>query len=242
MAGWRPWHTYVMIKGQMCAMIATAPPRAVSEAELGRRGDDVEAVMTAIQAQGLSAARERWPEIEPALADVVNSAILAVPEVARRLVAALHRLARVMRAESGDPALDDAAIDDLETVLECLLAYSEGLPVGEDRPPSEILGWTLNILHLPQVEVAAMLGVSLRTVQRWLRGQGRPGAEEAARIRRLATVVNEAQFALSSEGIVSWLFRPTAYLDGRTPLDLVRGAPPDADALLNRLTATLRYG
>jgi putative toxin-antitoxin system antitoxin component (TIGR02293 family) len=236
------WHRCVMIQCQMCAMLAAAPPRAVSETELGQLAGDVEAVMTAVQAEGISAARDLWPAVEPALADVVDSAILAVPDVARRLVGALQRLGWVMRAHGGDPALDDAAIDDLETVVECLLAYGEGLPVGEDRSAAEVLGWTLDSLHVRQAEVAAMLGVSLRTVQRWLRGQARPGADEAARIRRLARVVNEAQFALSSSGVVAWLFRPTPYLEGRTPLDVVRGELADADTLLDRLTATLRYG
>jgi putative toxin-antitoxin system antitoxin component (TIGR02293 family) len=231
-----------MIECQMCAMLAAAPARAVSEAELRHLAEDVEAVMTAVQAEGLGAARDRWPEVEPGLADVVDSAILAVTDVARRLVGALQRLGWVMRVEVGDPALDDSSVDDLETVLECLLAYRESLPVGDDRTPSELLGWTLEALQLPQVEVAAMLGVSLRTLQRWLRGQARPGAEEAARIRRLARVVNEAHFALSSEGVVGWLFRPSPYLQGRTPLELVRGVLPDSDALLSRLTATLRYG
>lgn len=236
------WHRCVIIKCQMCAMLAAAPPRAISAVELGRLSGAVEATMTAVQAAGVGAAGAPWMEVEPDLSEVVDSAILAVPDVARRLVAALQRLGWVMRAESGDPGLEDAAVDDLETVLECLLAYREGLPVGEDRTPSEVLGWTLDTLHVPQAEVAAMLGVSLRTLQRWLRGQARPGAEEAARIRRLARVVNEAHFALSPEGISGWLVRPSAYLEGRAPLDLVRGAVPDADALLSGLAATLRFG
>jgi putative toxin-antitoxin system antitoxin component (TIGR02293 family) len=238
----RLWHVCVMMMCQMCAMVAAAPPRAVSEAELGRLLEDVEAVMTAVQAEGVSAAGDRWQRIEPSLVEIVDSAIVALPEVARRLVAAVQRLGWLMRSEDGDAGLEDTAVDALETVLECLLAYREGLPVGEDRSSAEILGWTLDTLRLPQVEVAAMLDVSLRTVQRWLRGQARPGAEEAARIRRLARVVNEARFALSAEGVVGWLFRRSPYLEGRTPLDLVRGGPPDVDSLLDRLTATLRYG
>ncbi len=223
-------------------MIALAPPRLLAEADLRPLAADVEAVLTAAQAEGTAAAREGWVEIEPRLREVADAAILAVPEVARRLVGALQRLGWLLRLEGGDPGAEDAAIDELETVIECLLAYREALPVGEDRSAAEVLEWTVAALELPQLEVAAMLDVSLRTLQRWLRGQSRPGAAEAARIRRLARLVNEAGFALSPAGVVDWLRRPTPYLEGRAPLEVVREAGPDAGGLLDGLAATLRYG
>lgn len=201
-----------------------------------------EAVLTAVQAEGIGAARERWLGIEPLLREVADAAILAVPEVARRLVSALQRLGWLLRLEDVDADAEDAATDDLETVVECLLAYQEGLPVGEDRSAAEVLDWTVAVLRVSQLEVAAMLGVSLRTLQRWLRGQARPGAAEGVRLRRLARLVNEARFALSPEGMGEWLRRPSPYLEGRAPLDLVRGTAADADPLLGSLAATLRYG
>jgi transcriptional regulator with XRE-family HTH domain len=230
----------------MCAMLAVPAPQPVTEADLDRVAAETEAVMTAVQSAGLAAVDAgRWGRVEPALAAVVDSAILVVPPVARRLVAAHQRLGWLLRSRpaGADAAeAEDAAIDDLETVLECLLAYREGLPVGDDRSPAELLGWLGDALGLSQAALAALLGVSLRTLQRWLRGEARPGTAEAGAIRRLARVVNEARFALSPEGVGAWLGLPTPYLEGATPLDLVRSAEPGSDQRLERLTATLRYG
>jgi putative toxin-antitoxin system antitoxin component (TIGR02293 family) len=224
-------------------MLAVAAPQTVPDADLDRLSDRVEALMTALQSAGLSGAEaESWEAAEPALAAVVDSAIVAVPAVARRLVAAYQRLGWLLRSGAAGAEAEDAAVDDLETVLECLLAYREGLPVAEDRSVAELVGWLGELLGTSQATVAAMVGVSLRTLQRWLRGEARPGAAEAARVRRLARVVNEARFALSPDGVVAWLARPTPYLEGAAPLDVLRSGEPEADRRLDRLTATLRYG
>ena len=224
-------------------MLAVAPPEPVSTAALARLSDQVEAMMTSVQAEGLSAvAPDAWARVEPALAAVLDAAIVSVPAVARRLVAAFQRLGWLLRSGQLGDAADDAAVDDLETVLECLLAFAEGLPVAEDRSPAELLGWLGETLGVSQAAVAALVGVSLRTLQRWLRGEARPGVEEGALVRRLAGVVNEARFALTPDGVMAWLARPTPYLGGRTPLDAVRATEPRAGSALERLTATLRYG
>jgi putative toxin-antitoxin system antitoxin component (TIGR02293 family) len=227
----------------MCAMLAVAPPQPISEAELGRLGDLVEALMTSLQTEGITGSEaERWMEVEPALGAVLDSAIDIVPPVARRLAAAHQRLGWLLRSATAGAEIEDTAIDDLETVLECLLAYAEGIPVGADRSPAQLLGWLAETLGASQAAIAHTVGVSLRTLQRWLQGDARPGPDEAARIRRLARVVNEARFALTPEGVIAWLDRSTPHLDGRTPADLIRSAEAGVDARLDRLTATLRYG
>jgi len=224
-------------------MLAVAPAGPVSEAELGRLGDLVESLMTGLQAEGMTGSEaERWEEVEPDLAAVLDSAIENVPPVARRLAAAQQRLGWLLRSARTGAEVEETAVDDLETVLECLLAYTEGLPVGADRSPSELLGWLAGTLGTSQAAIARMVGVSLRTLQCWLQGQARPGPGEAARIRRLARVVNEARFALTPEGVVAWLDRPTPHLDGLAPGDVIRSPEAGADARLDRLTATLRYG
>ena len=224
-------------------MLAVAPAEAVSEAELGRLGDLLEGLMTGLQSEGVTAsAATRWVEVEPSLGLVLDSAIDAVPAVARRLAAAQHRLGWLLRSPQTGAEAEEMAIGDLETVLECLLAYAEGVPVGADRPPAQLLGWLFETVGTSQAETARMVGVSLRTLQRWLRGDARPGPGETARIRRLARIVNEVRFALTPEGVTAWLERPTPYLDGRTPAELIRSEEAGADARLDRLTATLRYG
>jgi putative toxin-antitoxin system antitoxin component (TIGR02293 family) len=224
-------------------MLAVSPPEPIAAVQLERLSDEVEGLMTAIQRDGLGGNEaEPWSRLEPGIAAVLDSAILAVPGVARRLVAAYQRLGWLLRSGRTGAATEDTAVDDLETVLECLLAYTEGLPVGEDRSPAQLLGWLGEALGTPRAVIAGMIGVSLRTLQRWLRGDARPGPDDDARIRRLTRVVNEARYALTPEGVVAWLDRPTPHLDGRTPADLVRGGEPGGDVALDRLTATLRYG
>ena len=227
----------------MCAMLAVAPPHPVSEAELARLADAAEALMTGLQAEGVTGSEaRRWMEVEPGLGAVLDSAIATVPSIARRLAGALQRLGWLLRSAAEGAQIEDAEIDDLETLLECLLAYSEGLPVGADRSPDQLLDWLAGTLGLSQATIAQMVGVSLRTMQRYLHAGARPAPAEAARIRRLARVVNEAGFALTPDGVVAWLARPTPHLDGRAPLDLIRSQEEGADARLDRLTATLRYG
>ena len=224
-------------------MLAVAAARPLTEEELRSLSEQVETLMIEIQEAGLRGSDAvRWDAIEPGLAAVLDSAIVAAPSVARGLVSALQRLGWLLRSGEVGPDLDDTAVDDLETVLECLLAYSEALPIGADRSPAELLGWLAETLGIPRAEVAVRMGVSLRTLQRWLRGEARPGPAETSVIRRLARVVNEARWALSPEGVTAWLDRPSPYLDGRAPSELVRSSEPGADALLDRLTATLRYG
>jgi len=224
-------------------MLALTPVEPVSEPELSRLGGLVEGLMTGLQAEGITGSEaDRWVSVEAALGAVLDSAIPTVPGVARRLAAALQRLGWLLRSGMAGAEAEDSAIDDLETVLECLLAYAEGVPVGADRSPAELLGWLTATLGVSQAATARMVGVSLRTVQRWLQGQARPGPEDASRIRRLARVVNEARLALTPDGVIAWLDRPTPYLEGRTAADLISDDDPGVDARLERLTATLRYG
>jgi len=224
-------------------MLAVSPASPVSEAELLRLGDLVEALMTGLQSEGVTAsAAGRWVEVEPSLAVVLDSAIDAVPAVARRLAVAEHRLGWLLRSGQAGTEAEEVAIGDLETILECLLAYAEGIPIGADQSPARLLGWLAETLGGSQADIARMVGVSLRTLQRWLRGDARPGPGETARIRRLARIVNEARFALTPEGVTTWLERPTPYLGGRTPGELIRSPEAGADTRLDRLTATLRYG
>jgi hypothetical protein len=96
-------------------------------------------------------------EVEPVLGAVLDSAIDAVPSIARRLATAQQRLGWLLRSATAGPETEDAAIDDLETVLECLLAYSEGLPVGADRSPAQLLGWLAETLGLSQATTAGSL-------------------------------------------------------------------------------------
>ena len=238
-----PWRVYGIVIRQMCAMLAVAAPRPILEPEMSRLSDQVETLMVEIQEGSLGGSESRrWDAIEPGLAAVLDSAIVAVPSVARRLVSALQRLGWLLRSGAAVPDVEDTAVDELETVLECLLAYAEALPIGADRSPAELLGWVAETLGVPRAEVALRTGVSLRTLQRWLRGEARPGPAETAVIRRLARVVNEVRWALSPEAVTTWLDRPTPYLEGRAPSELIRSSEPDADAQLDRLTATLRYG
>lgn len=225
----------------MCAVLAIQPHVVVTPTELARIGDELDALLVAVQEGGHPGVEEQWRAIEPALARVVDSAIVSVPEAARRLVRAAADVAAWLHRPL-DAVGDEAVVAGLETILECLVAYEEGLAVGADRSPVELLEWLGAAADASQAQIAVVLRVSLRTLQRWLRREARIGAPDEVHLRRLARAVNEMRHTLTPAGVLAWLVRPTPYLDGDTPLALVHSDDPGAQDALLRLLATLRYG
>lgn len=227
----------------MCARFLPLPVVAPSSSDLDGLVGAVHALMTDVQVHGLGVGvRGRWEELEPRLGAVVDAAIVAVPDAARRLVSAFQYLGWRLRAgEVPSQEVEDDVVDRLAAVLESLVSYRDGMPVGADRSATDLMTWLAATLGVPQLRVAGLLGISLRTVQRWLRGETAIGPNDDAHIRRLARLVNEARFALTPAGVDRWLDRPTPYLGGASPAVFARSDEDGADAALSRLTATLRY-
>jgi hypothetical protein len=94
----------------------------------------------------------------------------------------------------------------------------------------ELNGWLPNT---PQHEIAELVGVNRRTLNRWADKSGPPGR----RLEIVARLVAILRHNWSEEGIVAWFNRPRRDLDGRTPLALLKQKNFDEDALIQAARA-----
>lgn len=128
----------------------------------------------------------------------------------------------------------------LEQMRQALRDIVESAPVRDDRPAAEVARLLLDALDVPQSEVAALLGVSHRTLQRWVStiDPTAPAGDDAARVRAVAAAVAHLRHAYTGPGMMRWFHRPVQSLDGATPADLL--ADPTDYPRLRRLAASSR--
>lgn len=78
-----------------------------------------------------------------------------------------------------------------------------------------------NALHLTNVQLADVLGVNARTVQRWVPGRSRLDMASGDRLVRTARLYTIAAEVLEDdEAAVGWLQSPQEALGGALPLEL----------------------
>ena len=109
-------------------------------------------------------------------------------------------------------------------------------PLGEDRSSKEIVHWLEEKLpSVSQQGKAGLLGVGVRTYQRWVseRESSMPSGNEDRRLRVVARIVNQLRHSLTGPGVVDWFEHPRLDLDGARPADLL----DDADRLQELLAA-----
>ena len=93
--------------------------------------------------------------------------------------------------------------------------------VSDDVPIHEVLEHLVEMLRLPQSDVAHLLGISTRQLQRWLAGDGStPSGREEARIRMVAHLANQLRHAYTAQGVPAWFEHRLPGLRS-TPLDLL---------------------
>lgn len=112
----------------------------------------------------------------------------------------------------------------LEQVRQALAYIVEEAPTQDDRPATQLATWLVATLNSPLREIAEVLGVNLRTLQRWTSGDSSPSGEEAFRLRAVARLVNNLRHALTGEGVLLWLREPHPDLRGRPPMALLAPA------------------
>lgn len=117
------------------------------------------------------------------------------------------------------------------SVNEWVESIKEGLPVASALAFKEALGLTNR-------ELSELLGVSARTVLRWIPGKSRLDVSSGDRLVRTARLFAIASDVLEDdEAAVHWLRSPQDPLDGAIPLDLAAtdvGARA-VEALLGRM-------
>ena len=157
---------------------------------------EVAALADAVRATPL----ERWTAADPYLALLVHRAVL-----------------------DAQAAVDAADRDGLRIALErlghALAALGEAEEVGDARTPKELARWLVAAVDVPQRDLAALLGIDLRRLQRWISARERtqPEGEDARRLRAVARLVGQLRHAFTSAGVVAWFDWPRRELGGATP-------------------------
>jgi uncharacterized protein (DUF2384 family) len=153
----------------------------------------------------------------------------------RSLIAALRAIER----EDEESARDDLRIR-LEQLRHVYRDLADMRPAYVDRPAGELVSWLNDILGVPQPRLAGILGVSPRTLQRWLSisGSAAPVDADADRVRLVAAAVAHLRHSFTGRGVIQWFERPHPMIGDRLPLQLFD--EPDALKRLSRLAASTR--
>jgi hypothetical protein len=159
------------------------------------------------------------------------------------LVIALQRATLAARnaLDSADAAQERRRLRvALEQIRHALRDLAESQPIADERSAKEIARWMLDILGVPAGRIAGVIGVGPRTFERWASASDPTAPQDAAeaRLRVAARLVNHLRHTLTGAGAVTWLERPRAELDGRSPSEALDD--PEALARLTALASGLR--
>jgi hypothetical protein len=184
----------------------TIPPRVA--AAVGRLTDRI-----------LAGDIDDWLAIEPYHALLVHRAILEAQETL---------------GSPDDPDARDRLRLALERLALGLTLIAEAEPVGENRSAKQVAQWLVATVDVPQREIAELLGVDLRKLQRWVSHTTamQPESDDARRVRTAARIVNQLRHSLSGPGVIAWFGWPRHDLGGETPADLLNDVSRTPELLL----------
>lgn len=142
------------------------------------------------------------------------------PYLLTQLYASIVTADKAMRSEDEHVRRNEVRVA-LEGVRHALRDILENRPFSDDLPVADVLVRLVDAMSLTQGEIAGLLGVSTRQLQRWLKreGAGPAGADEA-RIRVVARLVNQLRHVFTAPGTAAWFERVHPLL-GEAPLDLL---------------------
>jgi uncharacterized protein (DUF2384 family) len=144
----------------------------------------------------------------------------ADPYLTTTLWAAAFRADKALRHDNEAARRRDVRIA-LEQFRQALRDIVENQPYNDGAPIRDVLARTAEVLAAPQKTLADLLGVSVRQLQRWLGDDGpEPAADDAARIRAVANVVNQLRHSFTGPGVAAWFERKHPVLKKR-PIDLL---------------------
>lgn len=169
------------------------------------------------------AALDRYEAVDPYLSSHMLSALLAGE--------------KGLRAENQDDRRRRVRLA-LERVRQVLRDLIDDAPAAENTDVAQMLRFVADTLSVPQGEVAHLLGVHVRTLQRWLAGTGVPEGADEARVRMVARTLAHLRHVYTAPGVVRWFERPHPQLDGRRPAELL--ADPLRGPELVRVAASSR--
>jgi hypothetical protein len=126
----------------------------------------------------------------------------------------------------------------LEQMRFLFARLAERAPIGEDQPAGDVARWLEATLpSVAQQRKAALLGVGLRTYQRWIAGTTTPSGADERRLRVVARIVNQLRHSLTGPGVIEWFEFERADLRGASPA-AVLDDPERLEALLAAAAAS----
>jgi uncharacterized protein (DUF2384 family) len=143
------------------------------------------------------------------------------PYLGQALLAAALAGEKGLRADNDDDRRRRVRLA-LERMRQALRDLIDESVAGEDRDIKQVTRWVTGVVGLPYAELAPLLGVSPRTLQRWLAQDGsRPEGMDEARVRMVARTVAHLRHVFTGPGTAKWFLRPHPDLEGRPPLQLL---------------------
>jgi hypothetical protein len=144
---------------------------------------------------------------DPALHASAPMQLQADPYLATALFAAAFRAEKALRHDDPEAQRRDLRIA-LEQFRHALRDIVSNRPVSADAPVRDVLGYTVAALSVPQKDLAELLGVSTRQLQRWLSKTGpQPTGGDEARIRIVGQLVNQLRHTFTGPGVLAWFYR-----------------------------------
>jgi hypothetical protein len=144
----------------------------------------------------------------------------ADPYLTTTLWAAAFRAEKALRHVNDEQKRRDVRIA-LEQFRHALRDIVERRPYDDGAPVRDVLIKTVDAVDVPQKELAELLGVSVRQLQRWLTPAGpEPAGDDAARIRAIGNVVHQLRHAFTGPGVMAWFDRKHPVLGSR-PIELL---------------------
>lgn len=129
------------------------------------------------------------------------------------------------------PALDvaDRVLIEAEALRHVLRDLLQEQPAVELRDAQEVVSLLESWLPAaPVKDLAALLGISERQLQRYRR----EGGDSSSRMQLVARLVSILRHAWTDMGVLAWFARARSDLAGRTPLDVLDDPAHERDLLL----------
>jgi hypothetical protein len=191
------------------ARLEDALEQVVSATNLLRRSEDVprevERLIDALDTT-LHADTPLWLDVDPYLSTMLFAGAL-------RAVKALRHDDRSQRRRDTRIAL--------EQVRHALRDIVDRSPFAADLPVRDVLVRLADSLNVAQADLADLLAVSTRQLQRWLSPDGPSlGGHDEARVRIVAQIVNQLRHVFTAPGVLAWFRRPHPHL-GEAPIGLL---------------------
>ena len=127
----------------------------------------------------------------------------------------------------------------LERMRHALEEMAETSRTGDERNPKELVKWLWKTVPVSQAELAGVLGVERRKLQRWLNEGQKPEGDDAMRVIAVARIVNQLRHSFTPVGVLRWFSRPRPELGGKRPQSLLKN--PEEIPRLWSLAASVRH-